>query len=110
MKKLMVALICGFLLVTSTAWGQKWIEPYTDTDGTQVDGHWQTQEDKRKESYSTPGKVNPYTGQFNPYTDRLKGPQSVSPTPGNPIPGGSNPYYPQQDYRFQPKDYRYQGS
>ena len=68
MKKLIIVLICGFLLAPLAAWGQKWIEPYTDKDGTQVEGHWQTPEDLRKDKYSTPGTVNPYTGQFTPYT------------------------------------------
>jgi len=109
MKKLIIVLICGFLLAPFAAWGQKWIEPYTDQDGTQVEGHWQTPEDLRKDQYSTPGKVNPYTGQFSPYTGSLKGPQGVTPTPANPNPTDQNPYYPQQDYRFQQKDYKYQG-
>ncbi len=114
MKKLMIALICGFLLAPLSAWGQKWIEPYTDKDGTQVEGHWQTPEDVRKDRYSTPGKINPYTGQFNPYTGSGQGPLPANPTPENPTPvnptpPNQNPYYPQQDYRYQPKDYRYQG-
>ena len=108
MKKLMIALICGFLLAPLSAWGQKWIEPYTDKDGTQVEGHWQTPEDKRKDRYSTPGKVNPYTGQFNPYTGSGQGPlpakpTPVNPTPAKPTPPGQNPYYPQPDYRYQGK-------
>jgi hypothetical protein len=110
MKKLLVVLICGFFLAPGFAWGQTWVEPYTDRDGTQVQGHWQTPEDVRKGRYSTPGKVNPYTGQFNPYTGPVLGPSSAYPTPENPPPLTPNPYYPQQDYRFQPKDYRYQGN
>ena len=108
MKKLIIILICGFLLALLSAWGQKWIEPYTDKDGTQVEGHWQTPEDVRKDKYSTPGKINPYTGQFNPFTGSGQGPLPASPTPLNPTPPSQNPYYPQQDYRFQQKDYRYQ--
>ena len=108
MKKLIIVLICGFLLAPLSAWGQKWIEPYTDKDGTQVEGHWQTPEDVRKDKYSTPGKINPYTGQFNPFTGSGQGPLPASPTPLNPAPPSQNPYYPQQDYRFQQKDYRYQ--
>ena len=105
MKKLMVALICGLVLAPVSAWGQKWIEPYTDKDGTQVEGHWQTPEDLRKDRHSTPGKVNPYTGQSNPYTGGVQRPQSVTPTPGTPVPANptlpnQNPYYPQQDYRY----------
>ena len=59
MKKLIIILICGFLLALLSAWGQKWIEPYADKDGTQVEGHCQTLEDVRKEQYSTPGKSIP---------------------------------------------------
>jgi hypothetical protein len=108
MKKLIIALICGVLLAPVSAWGQKWIEPYTDKDGTQVEGHWQASEDVRKDRYSTPGKVNPYTGQFNPYTGSGPGrlpanPTPVNPTPAKPTPPGQNPYYPQQDYRYQGK-------
>lgn len=99
MKKLMMALICGFMLVPVLAWGQKWIEPYTDKDGTQVEGHWQTSEDVRKDKYSTPGRVNPYTGQFNPYTSSSPGPQPLNPTPINPNPMSQNPYYSQPDFR-----------
>jgi hypothetical protein len=99
MKKLLIALICGFLLVPFAAWGQKWIEPYTDKDGTKVEGHWQTSDDLRKDQYSTPGKVNPYTGQFNPYRGDEPG-QRTNPTPVPRIPMTQNPYYPQQDYRY----------
>jgi hypothetical protein len=100
MKKLIIALICGLVLVPLSAWGQKWIEPHTDKDGTQVEGHWQTPEDLRKDRYSTPGKVNPYTGQFNPYTGSQNRPPSANPTPVTPTPMKQNPYYPQQDYRY----------
>ena len=86
MKKLIIVLICGFLLAPLSAWGQKWIEPYTDKDGTQVEGHWQTPEDVRKDKYSTPGKINPYTGQFNTYDKRVPG---SSPQPDT---NTSNPY------------------
>jgi len=100
MKKLMVALICGFVLLTSSAWGQKWIEPYTAKDGTWVEGHWQSQAEVSKDSYSTPGKVNPYTGQFSPYTNTLRG-STPPPSPTSPF----DPFDP-QDY---PRDYRYRG-
>ena len=108
MKKFMVVLVCGFLLVPFSAWGQKWIEPYTDKDGTQVEGHWQTPDDVRKDQHSTPGKINPYTGQLNPYTGSSSGTIPANPTPVNPSPKSPNPYYPQPDYKFQPKDYKYQ--
>jgi hypothetical protein len=93
MKKLMMALLCGLVLAPAFAWGQKWIQPYTDKDGVQVEGHWQTPEDVKKERYSTPGKINPYTGQLNPFTGERKGPPRPTPAPTNP-----NSYYPQPDY------------
>jgi hypothetical protein len=95
MKKLVIVLICGLMVVPCAAWGQKWIDSYTDKDGTYVEGHWQVPDDTRKDKYSTPGQVNPYTGQFNPYNSGMKGPQ-----PANPTPTPSNPYYPQRDYRY----------
>jgi hypothetical protein len=100
MKKLIIALICGFMLTPFAAWGQKWIEPYTDKSGSFVEGHWQTADDLRKEQYSTPGQVNPYTGQFTPYSGDVKGPQPTTPAPMPPTPMSPNPYYPQQDYRY----------
>jgi hypothetical protein len=100
MKKFICALVCGLMLVPLSAWGQKWIEPYTEKDGTQVEGHWQTPEDVRQDKYSTPGRINPYTGQFNPYSGSGKTPQSVTPAPANPPTMNQNPYYPQPDYRY----------
>jgi hypothetical protein len=100
MKKLIILLICALLLVPFAAWGQKWVDSFTDKDGTYVEGHWQTPEDLRKDQYSTPGKVNPYTGQFNPYSSGVKAPQPATPTPMPPTPMNPNPYYPQQDYRY----------
>jgi hypothetical protein len=100
MKRFMIALICGLMLAPCAAWGQKWVAPYTDKDGTFVEGHWQTPEDLRKDQYSSPGKVNPYTGQFNPYSGGVKGPQPATPTPTPLTPGPQNPYYPQRDYRY----------
>jgi hypothetical protein len=87
MKKLIMVLILGLLVAPVSAWGQKWIEPHTDKDGTYVEGHWQTPEDARQGRYSTPGKVNPYTGQFDPYSTGLKAPQPATPPPqpGNPL-------------------------
>jgi len=81
MKKLIMALMCGILLAPITAMGQTWIEPYTKSDGTVVEGHWQTPEDVREKGYSTPGKINPYTGKYNPYTGSYTTPQPVNPPP-----------------------------
>ena len=106
MKKLMIALICGFLLAPLAAWGQKWIEPHQRSDGTWVAGHWQSQEEVRKDSYSTPGKVNPYTGQFTPYTNSLRGSSPPSSMPPPAMPPPFDPYVPQnyqRDYRYRVK-------
>ncbi len=81
MKKLIMALMCGILLAPIAAWGQTWIEPQTKSDGTVVEGHWQGSEDLREKSYSTPGKINPYSGQFTPFTDTYQRPQPVNPPP-----------------------------
>jgi hypothetical protein len=109
MKKLVIVLIWGLVLGPVSAWGQKWIEPYTAEDGTQVEGHWQTPEDVRQDHNTTPGKINPYTGQFNPFTSGYKRPPSVSPTPTNPKSMKQNPYYSLPDYRYQAPDYKQPG-
>jgi hypothetical protein len=103
MKKLISALIFWFVVAPVSAWGQKWIEPYTDKDGTQVEGHWQTPEDLRNKEYSTPGKINPYTGQFNPYSGSRQGSPSVTPLPEKQTPMKGNPYYSLPDYKPQGK-------
>jgi hypothetical protein len=108
MKKLMIVLIWGLVLAPVAAWGQTWIEPYTAPDGTQVQGHWQTPEDSRQDRYSTPGRVNPYTGQFDPYTSGYKRPPSTSPSPpANETPTKQNPYLSLPDYQYHAPDYRY---
>jgi hypothetical protein len=101
MKKLIIALICGILLVPAAAWGQKWIEPHVDKSGTYVEGHWQTPEDLRQNRYSTPGRVNPYTGEFTPYQPRTTVPQPkpYNPTPMPTTPANPNPYYQQKHYQ-----------
>lgn len=109
MKKLIYALVCGLMLVPLSAWGQKWIEPYTDKDGTQVEGHWQTPEDVRQEQYSTPGMINPFTGQPNINSSSQKRPQEAAPLPENSTPMKDNPYYSIPDYKYKVPDYRYQG-
>jgi len=104
MKKLMVALILGFLLVPFSAWGQKWLESYTAKDGTYVPGHWQSQAEVRQNSFATPGKINPYTGQFTPYTNQGTSLPSALPPPVTAPP--FDPFIPpiyQRDYRYQVK-------
>jgi hypothetical protein len=94
MKKLLMVLILGLLVAPVSAWGQQWVDPHYNIDGTYVEGHWKTPEDDRQERYSTPGKVNPYTGQFNPYTTGLKTPQPSSPPPKPANPLGLPDYRP----------------
>jgi hypothetical protein len=105
MKKLIIALIFGLMLVPLSALGQKWIPPYTDKDGSFVEGHWQTQEELRKEQSMTPGSVNPYTGHFTPYSPGVQPPPRVTPTPQAPL--YLNPYYPPLNPYYPPPDYRY---
>ena len=95
MKKLMIALICGVVLMPWAAWGQKWIEPYTAKDGTYVEGHWQSTEERNREQYSTPGTINPYTGQVNPFIGGSKRPE-----PTRPYLPGENPFHPQSGYQY----------
>jgi hypothetical protein len=100
MKKLIIALTFGLMLFPLTAWGQKWIPPYTDKDGSFVEGHWQTQEELRKEQSSIPGKINPYTGQFTPYSPGIQPPPPPPPPLIPQAPIYVNPYYPPPDYRY----------
>jgi len=81
MKKLMMAFMCGVLLLPITARGQTWVEPQVKSDGTVMEGHWQTPEDLRQKNYSTPGKINPYTGQYTPFTENYQRPQPANPPP-----------------------------
>ncbi len=89
MKKILLALIFGFVFLPVTASAQKWIEPSTKSDGTKVEGHWQTPQEARQESASQPGTLNPYTGQFNPHDSRYRGSN-----PANPYPNALPPYGP----------------
>jgi hypothetical protein len=106
MKKLLIALIIGSLLVPVVAWGQTWIDPHMDSDGNYVAGHWQTSEDVRQQRYTTPGRVNPYTGKFDPYSSSLPSPRPMNPQPITPYQPNYQPNY-QPD--FQP-NYKIPGS
>lgn len=70
MKKLLLALILGIIVLPASAMAQKWVEPYYRKDGAHVDGHWENPEASWKRSYSQPGVTNPFTGQFNTYGNR----------------------------------------
>jgi hypothetical protein len=94
MKKLLLALIWGLVFFPVTATAQKWVEPYMERDGTNVEGHYESPKDSWQRGYSQPGTVNPMTGQFNTYGSRnhLAPPNSIS-SPQTPaaIPGSSDP-------------------
>jgi hypothetical protein len=109
MKKILIALIVVIMWLPLTVNAQQWVEPYTKSDGTMVEGHWVTPQDRWSDEFSRPGTINPYTGNFNRYgrdnlrsSDRYSAPATQSPmvVPGssapNPyaIPGSSapNPY------------------
>ena len=88
MKKLSIAVIFVLMLLPAAAMAQRWVEPYVDKDGTQVDGHWVTPQDSWQRDYKKPGNVNPMTGQFNTYGRRVPGSEANSET------NASGSYYP----------------
>jgi hypothetical protein len=48
-----------------------YVSPYTRNDGTQVQGHYQTNPNGTQlDNYSTRGNQNPYTGQYGTHTPR----------------------------------------
>jgi hypothetical protein len=70
MKKIHLVVILGLVLMPLTSWAQTWSEPYSERNGTQVEGHWDTPQDAWQKPLEKPGKVNPMTGQFNRYGNR----------------------------------------
>jgi hypothetical protein len=67
MKKILIALMMGIMWLPLTAKAQQWVEPHTRSDGTMVEGHWVTPQDRWKSQFSTPGSIDPFTGHFNRY-------------------------------------------
>lgn len=69
MKPLSLAVI---MLLSATAAHAEWVNGYTRSNGTYVQGHHRSAPDgNRFNNYSTQGNVNPYTGQagrVNPYS------------------------------------------
>jgi len=62
MRKFALALIA--VSVAMPAHADHWVNGYTRTDGTYVQGHMQSDPNGTKlDNYSTRGNVNPYTGQ-----------------------------------------------
>jgi hypothetical protein len=105
MKEILIALMVGIMWLPLPAAAQKWIDPYTKSDGAQVGGHWATPQDRWTREYDKPGTINPFTGHFNRYgrqrfeedSQPSRGSQSPLVVPGssapNPyaIPGSSGP-------------------
>ena len=93
MKKILLTILLAIILLPLPAAAQTWVEPSSEPDGTMTPGHWATKEDGWQKSFSTPGKMNPFTGQFNRYG--RQNPLSPSALPQNyptsAVPGSSAP-------------------
>ena len=65
MKKTLFALFTLIaLLATASADAQVWVDSYTRSDGTYVQGHYRSSPDGNPyNNYSTKGNTNPYTGR-----------------------------------------------
>jgi hypothetical protein len=66
MRNLFFACVLGCLMPISAA-AQTYVRPYVRSDGTPVQGHFQSQPDGNPyNNYSYPGNMNPYTGRVAP--------------------------------------------
>jgi hypothetical protein len=97
MKKILIALMVGIVWLPLSATAQRWIDPYTERDGTSVEGHWVTPKDRWSHEFSKPGTIDPFTGNFNTYGGRKRdlsaNPGAASRTPfGVSGSGAPNPY------------------
>jgi len=68
MKKALITLLAVIGLSTaastSFAQGYHWVNPYSRSNGTYVQGHYQTNPDGNfHNNWSSQGNVNPFTGQ-----------------------------------------------
>lgn len=62
MKKLIAAF--GVILIATTAHAGQYVNGYTRSDGTYVQGHFRSSPNSyRYDNYSTRGNTNPYTGE-----------------------------------------------
>lgn len=70
MKKLLLILI--LVLFATPALADVWVNGYTKSNGTYVQGHYRSSpNNSRFDNYSTKGNVNPYTGKKG-YVDPYK--------------------------------------
>jgi len=56
--------LAAFLCIAQSALADRYVNGYTRSDGTVVQGHWRSGPDSSyNNNYSTRGNTNPYTGQ-----------------------------------------------
>lgn len=95
MKRILIVLAVVLFFSPTAAYSQKWIEPHRQSDGTMVEGHWQTPEEARKQAQAKPKPVNPHPGQIYPSPGGWTGsggpfPHPLAPQPWGPgQPGGT---------------------
>lgn len=72
MNKLSMLVVA--LLLALPAHAQVWVDGYTRSDGTYVQGHYRSSPNNTKlDNYSTRGNINPYTGKVgtvDPYPEQ----------------------------------------
>ena len=95
MKKLLSVLALAALVASTAASAAgHYVNPYTRSNGTYVQGHMQTAPNStRLDNYSTRGNVNPYTGQAGTVSPQYTPPQRSAPSPyggGQRSPNGEN--------------------
>jgi len=79
-----VIVLAVAVLVAAPVSADVWVRPYVRSDGTMVQGHWQSAPNGTPyDNYSTRGHINPYTGREG----------TVQPRPYTPIPA-PRPYVP----------------
>ena len=63
MQKRIAGFFAGLLLATA-ALGQTWVDSYTRSDSTHVQGHYRSAPNSAvRDNYNYRGNTNPYTGQ-----------------------------------------------
>lgn len=78
----LLALILSELIIFQPANADEWVNGYTRSDGTYVNGYWRSSPNGTPtDNYSYSGNVNPYTGQVgtdhythNPASPYYQGP------------------------------------
>lgn len=89
MKRLCALAFLGALAAGAHAQGQHYVRPHVTSDGTYVEGHFQTNPDgNRFNNWSTQGNMNPYTGQpgtVDPYRQPMPEPSFPRVEPASPM-------------------------